>query len=277
MARDWVKLHTSMLGHAGTMMLPDRAFRLWIVLLLMAGMTDDDGRAGTVGEIAFNLRTGEADTLALLATLNGRAVVQDGVVYVRDWSEWQPKQDPTAAKRQADFRTRRAEEVEALRAAANVIDVPARDVTPLRHDVTNAATRARDSLIQPEEPPPTPPAVANGGCGADAPRWEPVTTWAVERFGEPATLKNDSTLRAWVGQLCRTIGPTADNDPAAAVRLLEGFYRQADRDGTWRYVTTANIHERVGKWLADRAASTNTGYSAGLSGCVSAVSTGGAA
>ena len=107
MAREWVKLRTSILGHAGTMMLPAEAFRLWIVLLAMAGLADNDGRAGTVDEVAYNLHRTPDDTAALLALLNGRAEEREGQVYVRDWAEHQPLMDPTSAERQAKYRARK--------------------------------------------------------------------------------------------------------------------------------------------------------------------------
>jgi len=107
MARDWVKLHTSMLGHVGTMRLSDPAFRLWIVLLMLAGTTDDEGRAGTCDDVTYYLRWTDDQLRNALRELNGRAVETGGFIVVRDWADWQPKIDPTNAERQARFRANR--------------------------------------------------------------------------------------------------------------------------------------------------------------------------
>jgi len=49
------------------------------------------------------------------------------------------------------------------------------------------------------------------------------------------------------------IGPPADDDPGAALKLLRRWLRHEQNDPDWaRWVTLKNTPERLAKWLAER-------------------------
>jgi hypothetical protein len=246
MSRPWIKLHTTMLHHPGIGTLSDRTFRAWITMLLMAAEGETLGIVGSRQQVRWALRCTDARLDAMLSELNGRILEEFGELSVRDWTEWQ---EPTSsAERTRGMRSRRQHKAQVAEC----------DVTVTSRERHNAVTCDEQTQTQTQK---------QQTHGASAPRWEPVTAWCIARFGEPSTLKGQDGTRAWVGTLCRTIGPVADNDPAGAVALLDAFYRDSEREGGWRYVTTGNICERVGKWLSDKKRyneSGPTGLGAGL-------------
>lgn len=100
MARPWIKLHTSMLGHAPTARLSNDAWRAWVTLLLMAGQRDNGGSAGHIGDLSFHLQTPENEVRALLKALGKRiSVSRGGEITVRDWLDWQEPNTSTSRVR----------------------------------------------------------------------------------------------------------------------------------------------------------------------------------
>jgi hypothetical protein len=238
-SRDWVKLHTGMLGHVGTMRLSDAAFRLWITLLMFAGQTDDDGRAATCEDVLYYLRWTDTQLSAAITELNGRVAVEGSTIHVRDWADWQPKIDPTNAKRQAGWRERQAEELEALRAAANVVGVGCH-VTSLRNDDRNAgrngATRAQEPVepVDTEEPV-EPVEQQSGMAGATPPPPEP--HWA---HGSDAYNAVADALVNWLDVNPDVLHPGTRKAVLSATRaiLLRGF-------------TGANVETAEKLWYAE--------------------------
>ncbi len=106
MSRQWVKLHTDMLSHPGTGRLTDGAFRAWVTMLLMAGRLDEDGRIGSVADVAWQLHWQPQDVAEALMELNGRVALTGDDLAIRDWHEWQAERDTSAAARMARFRER---------------------------------------------------------------------------------------------------------------------------------------------------------------------------
>lgn len=240
MSREWVKLHTSMLGHVGTMRLSDRAFRVWIVLLMMAGQADDDGRVGTLEDVVWYFRPLSEDKIrSALDEMRGRVVLDAGVVYVRDWAEWQPKADGTNAERQAKWRANQAEEQRRNAAGSNA------SVTPLRNGGRNTATRGLDPLdpsdtYKPKQDaaPPAPP--------AEPGRWQPIEVKVGEIFG-CATRDGKGKVLARVGAVLRVLGSASGDDPGMAMATLDVF-RESE---VWPFVTLANFPEKLSKWQSD--------------------------
>ena len=270
MAREWVKLHTSMLGHAATMMLPPEAFKCWIVLLMMAGMTDDEGRAGTLDELAYSLRCSRDDAARLVGMLGGRANVARNVVTIRDWDEWQPRPDPTNAERQARHRAKlKVEGVTASNGVSNAAaDAPGNEVgadagnagsnsasndacNAGSNDAGNGATRARDPYTQSEEPREPKPLTPRAPKPRAAPKPDrraerkPLYDAYCQAFGLPEGGGRHRSLAGEFDRDCSTAGATAD-EFAAFVKERKGV-------GDWsRFITVSNVTRKFLAWRDER-------------------------
>lgn len=250
MTPEFAQIHTCILRDPNINGLRPESGWNWVRLIVLAKTNKDLGRIGTVVEAAYVLHVTVESIQQTILDLDGRIDERDGQLYIRDWADWQTL---TNKERQARFDA--AHHDDGQRPVTDGNDRQ-RPVTPGNGENDKGKGREGNVTGTPH--------------GADAPRWEPVTAWAVSRFGEPATLKADGTLKAWVGAVCRAIGPSAENDPLAAAGMLDSFYRANERDGSWRYVTTANVAERIGKWLAERDKARRVASSpVGLGACVS--------
>jgi hypothetical protein len=228
MARDWVKLHTSMLFHADTQELTGEHFKLWVNLLLLAGTLDDGGVIGPPPNVAFALRLTPDELATGLDALNGRVVTtDDGQLCVRDWHEWQPLSE---RDRKRELRARASHVVPACPTVSH--DVPAGPKSPyIRRDETRQ-----------EQP-------------RAAARWAPVEEAIAQSYGGAETRTRTGAVKADVGRLLKLLGEHSGSEPVEAVRLWRLWW--ASVDGRYR-PTMRNAGEKLGAWLAERKAEPRT-------------------
>ena len=237
MSRPWIKLYTDVLGHAPTGQLSDAAFRLWIVCLLMAGQTDDEGRAGTIEDVAWSMRRTPRKARAALAELNGRIVERDGELCVRDWYDWQPLTMSTERSRRS--RERATSQDNGAQRPRNVAATAPQQIDKKRVDKKRVDKKKQD---------PSPP---DGGT------WAPFYADVAALFSDTPYRKNGK-LKAYVGKVVGILGPKNGDDAAAALEDWRTVVREIRREDGWeRFVTTRNVHERVGKWAAKPSNATN--------------------
>ena len=87
----WIKLYHEILDDPKMGRLPDRLWRRVIELFLMAGDCDQDGRLPSVADMAWRLRTSEAELQQELQDIEAAGVItrQNGYIVVTHFSERQ--------------------------------------------------------------------------------------------------------------------------------------------------------------------------------------------
>ena len=106
MARDWIKLYTCILDDADINGLSPETGWAWARMMAMAGRNEDNGRIGTVKNVAYVLHTAPDIVARAVADLDGRIVEDDdGQLWFRDWRDWQSQSD---RERQRASRANRA-------------------------------------------------------------------------------------------------------------------------------------------------------------------------
>jgi hypothetical protein len=255
MSRSWIKLHTSLLDHAGLGRLPDSTRLIYVEALLLAGRTDDDGRVGPLEDVAWALRRPVEAVEAAIADLGGRLAVIDGEVYVRDWNDYQAK-PPSAAseavrERVAGYRGRVSAGNEAattLHGGGNEVattlhdagnDIGNADVTPLEGEVEGETEREAEARTEPHCDAVASRARANGRNGAAAHRQRP-----------PPSDEDPVTAHA------QAFAATFHLDPATAVRakqtLIWGHARRCADAGATVAEWTDWVAEKKRERTSDR-------------------------
>jgi len=205
MARDWVKVHASMLFHEQTQALDGDTFKLWVNMLLLAGTLDDGGSIGPPGNAAYALRVSESDLLACIAKMNGRVNVSDGVVTIRDWYEWQPMSNRDR---------KRKERADAAKADTNGHDAS--------HDVTDGheSTYIRRDETREEH---------TTAESDDSDRWQVLEDAVRESYGGKRTRHKTTGKRLRpMGRIIGVGGQKSNNDPDKAAALWRQWWAGLD-------------------------------------------------
>ncbi|MHB0874546.1 MAG: hypothetical protein ACYC5O_00735 [Anaerolineae bacterium] len=151
--RTWVKLYTEDLDDPAIGRLSDRQHRLYTNLNMLAGVVDDGGRLGALGDIAYRVRRDEAGVAEDLAALAAAGFVgeREGTWWLLTFAERQakPVSDSREAVRQrvaAHRASRRNDGVTALP------QQQAAEVTPLHppcnEDVTTGVTECNAPRVE---------------------------------------------------------------------------------------------------------------------------------
>src|SRR3990167_2429342 len=179
----WLKLYTRFLNEPWAIALSDSTYRRWMEMLLLAGDIDEDGRLDTLPLAALAIRCSEESLAAAVKELSGRVAVRRGVLYIRDWSDWQPprkaKESPENVRRRvAEHRARTAEAGDLAQEEPPTIEVCNDDVTVPLHarngDVTTPSrvcarsTSSSNSKEEKEDVAPRPPTPQQERFGAVA-------------------------------------------------------------------------------------------------------------
>jgi len=246
MSRQWVKLHVDMLSHPGTGRLSDSAFRAWVTVLLMAGRVDDDGQAGTVDDLAWQLRWTSEQVDAALAETNGRIIRTGEALQVRDWAEWQAERDTSAAARMARYRERKKATEHGVTPVHSAASLHERNVTSpeleleLELEPEQRRTEERHAPIGAVVAP-------NGKPADDAPRdWTPFYVDCGELWHTDPIRKDGSGALAWAGQLAHHAGMFCASDVELS-RLLLRAWGHSDE---FRFAQQPTLAPpKFGQWL----------------------------
>ena len=148
MSRPWIKVHTIMLHHPGIGRLSDGAYRAWITCLLMAAAGEELGRCGAFEDVAWQMHWSPEQLDAALAEIGDRIRREDGVLYVRDWDEWQERESAKERQRRHRGRLRDTSQPECDQEA-----VPVRDASGGARDchvtVTSPSTKGHEEVTFP--------------------------------------------------------------------------------------------------------------------------------
>lgn len=124
MSRPWIKVHASMLHHPGIGRLSDSAYRAWVTCLLMSVTGEELGRCGTVEDVAWQLHWAPEELEAALFEIGDRIRCEEGVLYVRDWSDWQEAESATERQRRHRDKVRGASQTDGDEAPLPECDTP---------------------------------------------------------------------------------------------------------------------------------------------------------
>src|SRR5256885_2785196 len=104
---DWLRLYHALLGCRKLQSLPDREFKAWINMLLVASKTTPRGSLPSISDLAFSLRLREDFVIRLVTKFKRECLLDDvnGVLFMHDWADWQFKSDDIN-QRVAEYRKR---------------------------------------------------------------------------------------------------------------------------------------------------------------------------
>jgi len=153
-----------------------------------------------------------------LQELGGRIVDRDGVLWIRDWEDWQPP--TTSTERSKKHR---------------------------RNVAATSRQQERDTLDKEEER-------DKDTTGTNG-KWEPFEQGVAGHFGRQTTYSKRGKPKAFVGQLAAVFGNAANRDVTAACAMLDEWVGHERLIGGWQYVTQRNAVERSEKWLNGRKVS----------------------
>src|SRR5665213_3323814 len=92
---NWLRLHHSILDCRKLQSLPDREFKAWVNMLLIASENDPRGELPSFADLAFRLRLREDFVSRLISKFARESLVDhtNGVYSMHDWLDWQPPSD----------------------------------------------------------------------------------------------------------------------------------------------------------------------------------------
>jgi len=199
MARPWVKLSTSILDHFELDAVSPLAFKSYVKMLALAGQVDDNGRLGTLDEVAYRLRMTADELIEVLGELNGRVERDGETLLVRDWTDYQPPR--TAADRMRDKRQRDA---------GPACDAPV--TQPLRN--SDAPEEKREDTTAQSD---------------DCTDWDGLERMLSQAYGGKRTRNKRTNERlSWCGNIIRVLGLKSDHDPGRAAMLWREWWSSTD-------------------------------------------------
>lgn len=223
----WIKLYHEILHDPKMGRLPDRAWRRAIEMFLLAGENGRDGTLPPISDIAWKLRTAEAELVAELETLEEFGIIQqeDAETWiVTNFEDRQAPMDDAERKRRQRERDRKQEYYSHESVTEDVTEPVTDDVT-IRDTDKNRIDKMREEKIQ----------ESGEDAGPDGPStfadWQSLIE--PENSNRPAILRDmhlslypgrDPPSFGYIGKVARKVG--------GAGRLAELLWQNSTRPPT---------------------------------------------